>query len=104
MPVLPEVASISVSPGLISPRSSARRIMLIAGRSFTEPAGLLPSSLPRITLPRRLVVGARDAQQAHQRRVADRVFDGRVASAMLRSWNLRPRLSQTESPGIDGVP
>jgi hypothetical protein len=53
MPVLPEVASISVSPGLISPRSSARRIMLMAGRSFTEPAGLLPSSLPRITLPRR---------------------------------------------------
>ena len=52
MPVLPEVASISVSPGLISPRSSARRIMLIAGRSFTEPAGLLPSSLPRMTLPR----------------------------------------------------
>ena len=59
MPVLPEVASISVSPGLISPRSSARRIIEIAGRSFTEPAGLLPSSLPRITLPRCLVVGAR---------------------------------------------
>jgi hypothetical protein len=37
---------------LISPRSSARRIMLMAGRSFTDPAGLLPSSLPRITLPR----------------------------------------------------
>jgi hypothetical protein len=52
MPVLPEVASMSVSPGLISPRSSARRIMLTAGRSFTEPAGLLPSSLPRTTLPR----------------------------------------------------
>jgi len=52
MPVLPEVASISVSPGRISPRSSAPRIMPMAGRSFTEPAGLLPSSLPRITLPR----------------------------------------------------
>jgi hypothetical protein len=51
MPVLPEVASISVSPGLMSPRSAARRIMLRAGRSFTEPAGLLPSSLPRMTLP-----------------------------------------------------
>jgi hypothetical protein len=38
----------------MSPRSSARRIMLIAGRSFTEPAGLLPSSLARITLPRSL--------------------------------------------------
>jgi hypothetical protein len=27
MPVLPDVASIRVSPGLISPRSSARRII-----------------------------------------------------------------------------
>jgi len=58
MPVLPEVASIRVSPGLMSPRSSARRIMLIAGRSFTEPAGLLPSSLARITLPRRSLSAA----------------------------------------------
>src|SRR5690606_3805530 len=45
MPVLPEVASIRVSPGRISPRCSARRIMLRAGRSLTDPAGLLPSSL-----------------------------------------------------------
>ncbi|MDT4871776.1 hypothetical protein FQZ97_1069250 [compost metagenome] len=52
MPVLPEVASMSVSPGLISPRSSARLIIETAGRSFTEPAGLLPSSLPSTTLPR----------------------------------------------------
>ncbi|MNY66510.1 hypothetical protein D3C86_2039500 [compost metagenome] len=44
MPVLPEVASIRVSPGRISPRSSARVIIDSAGRSFTEPAGLLPSS------------------------------------------------------------
>jgi hypothetical protein len=50
MPVLPEVGSISVSPGLISPRSSAWRIIDIAGRSLTEPAGLLPSSLARIRL------------------------------------------------------
>src|SRR5574343_1883611 len=53
MPVLPEVASISVSPGLMSPRASAREIIDSAGRSFTEPAGLLPSSLARMTLPRR---------------------------------------------------
>src|SRR5690606_1697252 len=45
IPVLPLVASISVSPGRISPRASALLIMLSAGRSFTEPAGLLPSSL-----------------------------------------------------------
>jgi lipopolysaccharide export system ATP-binding protein len=31
--------------------------MLMAGRSFTEPAGLLPSSLPRITLPRACTSG-----------------------------------------------
>src|SRR5574343_302127 len=53
MPVLPEVASISVSPGLMSPRASARWIIDSAGRSLTEPAGLLPSSLTRMTLPRR---------------------------------------------------
>src|SRR6185436_11658577 len=59
MPVLPEVASIRVSPRLMSPRSSARRILLIAGRSLTEPAGLLPSSLARITLPRAASAGSR---------------------------------------------
>src|SRR5574343_1258204 len=52
MPVLPEVASIRVSPGLMSPRASARWIIDRAGRSLTEPAGLLPSSLARMTLPR----------------------------------------------------
>src|SRR3990167_7426527 len=52
MPVLPEVASISVSPGLMSPRASAWTIIDSAGRSLTEPAGLLPSSLARMTLLR----------------------------------------------------
>src|SRR5690606_39548995 len=52
IPVLPLVASISVSPGRISPRASARRIMDMAARSLTEPAGLLPSSFARMTLPR----------------------------------------------------
>src|SRR3954467_5536689 len=51
MPVLPLVASIRVSPGLIRPRCSACMIIDNAGRSLTEPAGLLPSSLARITLP-----------------------------------------------------
>ena len=50
MPVLPLVASMSVSPGLISPRISACLIMESAGRSFTDPAGLLPSSLARMVL------------------------------------------------------
>src|SRR3989338_5388674 len=49
MPVLPLVASISVSPGRMSPRRSACMIIDSAGRSFTEPAGLLPSSLARMT-------------------------------------------------------
>ena len=48
MPVLPLVASIRVSPIVISPRSWACLIIEIAGRSFTEPAGLLPSSLTSI--------------------------------------------------------
>src|SRR3954463_6099967 len=50
MPVLPLVASISVSPGLMVPRRSAPTIIDNAGRSFTEPAGLLPSSLARSVL------------------------------------------------------
>src|ERR1700761_6888786 len=45
MPVLPLVASINLVPGLISPRSSALRIILSDARSFTLPPGLLPSSL-----------------------------------------------------------
>jgi replicative DNA helicase len=52
IPVFPLVASMRVSPGLMSPRASAPRIMDKAGRSFTEPAGLLPSSLPSTILPR----------------------------------------------------
>ena len=90
--------------------------MLIAGRSFTEPAGLLPSSLPRITLPRALVVGAGQAHQAHQRRVADDVFDGgvaRLACGLLAAGaivagetrhaacdNPRPRVARIDSPGV----
>src|SRR3990172_801855 len=50
MPVLPLVASISVSPGLMVPRFSAPAIIDTAGRSFTDPAGLLPSSLQRMTM------------------------------------------------------
>src|SRR5450830_524497 len=45
IPVLPEVASIRVSPAWICPRNSARVIIDSAGRSLTEPAGLFPSSL-----------------------------------------------------------
>src|SRR5260370_31220290 len=50
VPVLARVASMSVAPGLISPRFSAPTIIESAGRSLTEPAGLLPSSLARIAL------------------------------------------------------
>ena len=47
MPVLPDVASTRVSPGRMSPRFSASAIIESAGRSFTEPAGLCPSSFAR---------------------------------------------------------
>src|SRR6266700_6967674 len=50
MPVLPEVASMSVSPGLIVPRFSASTTIDSAGRSLTDPAGLLPSSFASRTL------------------------------------------------------
>src|SRR5471030_2191248 len=50
IPVLPEVASISVSPTWICPRNSARVIIDNAGRSLTEPAGLFPSSLSKRVL------------------------------------------------------
>ena len=51
MPVLPLVASIKVSPTLMSPRASARLIIFNAGRSLTEPAGLLPSNFTSKVLP-----------------------------------------------------
>ena len=43
--------SISVSPGLIVAALLGAHDIDSAGRSLTEPAGLLPSSLARITLP-----------------------------------------------------
>ena len=45
MPVLPEVGSSSVEPGLSSPSFSARATMKNAARSLTEPVGLRSSSL-----------------------------------------------------------
>src|SRR5690606_35431152 len=44
MPVLPEVGSTSFIPGFRTPRSTALRIIDFAGRSLTEPPGLVPSS------------------------------------------------------------
>ena len=86
MPVLPEVASISVSPGLIvaallgAPDHADRRPVLHrAGR-------VVAFELAEDDVAALLVVGAGQALQAHQRRVADRVFDRRVASARRRSW------------------
>ena len=72
MPVLPLVASISVSPGLMSPRSCACVIIDNAGRSFTEPAGLLPSSLARMAL----LVIPRQVLEFYQGRIANKVFYG----------------------------
>src|SRR6187401_896381 len=48
MPVLPLVASINFAPGFISPLSNAERIIFNAGRSFTLPPGLSPSSFAYI--------------------------------------------------------
>jgi hypothetical protein len=87
--------------GLICPRSSARVIIDSAGRSLTEPAGLLPSSLSKG------VAGfAGDALQANQRRVADAIGDGwvlqghgvfaiRTAGAPIIPANLRGHITQS---------
>jgi hypothetical protein len=83
-PVLPDVGSISVSPGLMSPRFSASTIIESAGRSFTEPPGLFPSSLPEDDV-RRL---ARNSQQADERRVADGGFERGVHGAARGSRRL----------------
>ena len=48
MPVFPLVASISFMPGFMSPRSNALLIIFSAGRSFTLPPGLFPSSFAKI--------------------------------------------------------
>src|SRR5918999_6020949 len=45
MPVLPDVGSRIVAPGLSRPSFSARWIIHHAGRSFTDPVGLRSSSL-----------------------------------------------------------
>src|SRR5258705_293036 len=51
IPVLPEVASTTVCPGLSSPRRSASSMMAIARRSFTEPNGLKNSHFTYIVTP-----------------------------------------------------
>ncbi len=51
IPVLPEVGSRIVWPGLIRPLSSASSISERATRSLTEPVGLCDSSLAQIRTP-----------------------------------------------------
>ena len=82
MPVLPEVASISVSPGLISPRSSARRIMLMRRPVLHRAGRVVAFELAQDDVAARVVVGAGQALQAHQRRAADRVFEGLVGGEL----------------------
>src|SRR4030095_13497272 len=51
MPVLPDVESRMVFPGTRRPWRMPSWIILSAGRSFTEPPGLKPSSLPKRRTP-----------------------------------------------------
>ena len=48
MPVLPDDGSMIVWPGVSVPSASASAIIARAMRSFTDPAGFCPSSLPRM--------------------------------------------------------
>src|SRR4029453_1075803 len=52
IPVLPDVASITVCPGLMVPRRSASSMIAIARRSFTDESGLNASHLTHISAPR----------------------------------------------------
>ena len=49
MPVLPEVGSIKVEPGLMIPRFKKSLTMYKAARSLTDPAGLNISNLRRMS-------------------------------------------------------
>ncbi|MDI2023538.1 hypothetical protein PJL18_04086 [Paenarthrobacter nicotinovorans] len=51
IPVLPDVLSTMVAPGLSSPERSAARTILSAVRSLMEPPGFSDSSLTWMTLP-----------------------------------------------------
>src|SRR5471032_110294 len=51
IPVLPEVASMTVCPGLSSPDFSAASMMPSARRSLTEPSGLKASILTKRLMP-----------------------------------------------------
>src|SRR5881296_1005877 len=51
MPVFPEVESMIVLPGTSRPHARPSSIILSAGRSFTEPPGLNPSSFAHMLTP-----------------------------------------------------
>ena len=70
MPVLPEVASTTVWPGLSAPRASASSMIAIARRSLTEERGLKNSHLTYIVMP-----GGRQVLDPDDRRAADRAED-----------------------------
>ena len=79
MPVLPEVGSTSVPPGLIAPAASSASIMLTPMRSLTLAIGLKNSSLARMSASTPCSFG--EPVEAHQRRVADRLGDRIVDAA-----------------------
>jgi len=51
IPVFPAVPSITVPPGLSSPRSSASLMMAQAALSFTDPPGFINSALATMSQP-----------------------------------------------------
>ena len=99
MPVLPEVGSIESSPGL-DPRRRApcASIMLTPMRSLTLAIGLKNSSLTRISASTPALL--RQAVEAHERGVADRLGDGIVdpAPAGLADRGRRPRACEAGRP------
>jgi hypothetical protein len=85
IPVLPDVASMSVSPGLMRPEASACWIMLSAGRSFTEPARTNhPRASPLSDCIRRIAAPSFRSVPLRREHVGDHAPAGLVPSNLQR--------------------
>jgi hypothetical protein len=89
MPVLPEVGSMMVPPGLSAPRASAASTMDSAMRSLIEPPGLLRSDLIQTWMR-----AAEQAVDADMRGVANGLQDVVGFHGFLLGWVKPPVLSQ----------
>src|SRR5438105_4592660 len=107
MPVLPEVASRMMRPGVSSPEASAASIIFLAMRSLSEPVGLSPSSFAHsltagfgliLGMPTRRVLPIASRMSAER---MDRDYprrSGHVVGAPLDRGRLQARLREVAEP------